>query len=338
MNTMDRVTVVIPNWNGLKWLGPCLRSLRAQSFKGFRTIVVDNGSEDGSIHFLQSEFPEVEIVALPKNVGFAAGMNAGIRAAHGEYIAALNNDTEAHPEWLTRMVEVMDAKPEFAIFASKIMNYRQRDIFDSLGDGYRRSGLAFHLATESRDDGSIVEPFEVFGACAAACFYRRSMLDEIGLYDDDFFAYMEDVDLCIRARMAGYRCLAVPQAVVYHVGSASHGGTASAFSVRLTARNILLVIIKNIPATMLPRVLLTTVLVQSAVVAEALFTGRRPWLRKHIGAYFKGLGDAMSALPATLRKRKQILLLRRISARQFSREITRAQAQLRAFNAKFPKH
>ena len=332
----ERITVVIPNWNGVKWLGPCLRSLRAQSFKDFRTIVVDNGSADSSIDFLRSEFPDVEIVALPKNLGFAAGMNAGIRAAHGEFIAALNNDTEAHPEWLARMVEVMDAKPEFAIFASKIMNYRQRDIFDSLGDGYRRSGLAFNFATERRDDGSIVEPFEVFGACAAACFYRRSMLDVIGLYDDDFFAYMEDVDLCVRARMAGYRCIAVPQAVVYHIGSASHGGGASAFSVRLSARNTLLVIVKNIPASMLPRFLFTTVLVQSAVIAEALFTRRRLWLRKHIGAYFKGLGEAMVALPATLRKRKRISLLRRISTRDFSRELDRVESQRRAFAAKFP--
>lgn len=332
----EKVTVVIPNWNGLKWLGPCLRSLRGQSFKDFKTIIVDNGSADGSIDYLRSEFPEVEIVALPKNVGFASGMNAGIRAARGEFIAALNNDTEAHPDWLMKMVEAMDANPEYSIFASKIMDFKRRDVFDSLGDGYRRSGLAFNLATERRDDGSIVEPFEVFGACAAACFYRRAMLDEIGLYDDDFFAYMEDVDLCVRARLAGYRCLAVPRAVVYHVGSASNGGGPSAFSVRLTARNIPLVIIKNIPATLLPRVVLTMVLVQAAVIAEALFTRRRPWLRKHLGAYFKGLGEAVLALPATLRKRRQVARLRRISARDFSRELDRAETQRRAFAAKFP--
>ena len=164
------------------------------------------------------------------------------------------------------------------------------------------------------------------------------MLDEIGLYDEDFFAYMEDVDLSIRARLAGYRCLAVPRSIVYHVGSASHGGAASAFSVRLTARNMVLVIIKNTPLTMLPRVVLASLLVQSAVIAEALFTRRRLWLRKLIGAYFKGLAEVIPAIPAALRKRRQIALLRRISAKQFSRDIARAKAQRRAFNEKLPKN
>jgi GT2 family glycosyltransferase len=333
----EKVTVIIPNWNGMKWLGPCLSSLRSQSFRDFRIIVVDNGSTDGSVAYMQQAFPDVEIVALPQNAGFAAGMNAGIRVARGQYIAALNNDTEAHPDWLLRMVEVMDSHPNHAIFASRIMDFQHRDVFDSLGDGYGRSGLSFKLASKRRDDGSISEPFDVFGACAAACFYRRDLLDHIGLYDEDFFAYMEDVDLCVRARLAGYRCLAVPKATVYHVGSATSGGSASAFSVRLTARNIILVIVKNVPAAMLPRMLATTFLVQFVAVAEALLTGRRPWLRQHIGAYFKGLAEAAGALPAALEKRRAIKHLRRISAREFSRDIARATSQRRELEARLPR-
>ena len=334
---VERITVVIPNWNGLKWLQPCLQSLRNQSFKDFRTIVVDNGSVDGSVAFMRSEFPEVEVVELPVNIGFAGGMNAGIRRAQGEFVAALNNDTEVDAEWLAQMVNAIDSHPDYSIFASKIMDFKQRDIFDSIGDGYSRSGLSFKFAAKHRDNGSFKEPFEVFGACAAACLYRRSMLDLIGHYDDDFFAYMEDVDLCVRARMAGFRCLAVPGAIVYHVGSATSGGTASAFSVRLTARNLLTVMLKNMPAAVLPRMLLTTFVVQSGAVAEALLTNRRPWLRQHMTSYLKGLIEAMASLGTTLRKRKQVSRHWKLNAAQVSSEITRCKMQRRAIDAMLTK-
>ena len=317
--------------------GPLLRSLRAQSFRDFRTVVVDNGSADGSVEFIRAEFPEVQIVALPVNVGFAAGMNVGIRAAAGACIVALNNDTEVDPQWLEQMVRAIDDHPDFSVFASKIMDFKQRDIFDSIGDGYAHSGLSFKLAAKCRDDGSFTEPFEVFGACAAACSYRRAMLDDIGLYDEDFFAYMEDVDLCIRARLAGYLCLAVPNAVVYHVGSATSRGTASAFSVRLTARNLLTFMINNMPASMLPRMLVTTLMVQSGAVLQALLTDQRPWLRKNLSAYAKGVIDALAALPSTLRKRKQLSRLRRIGAAEFSKELSRPGVQRRGIESRLTK-
>lgn len=329
-----RVSVVIPNWNGLKWLGPCLRSLRRQTYKDFEIILVDNGSADGSVAFLQTEFPEVRIVPLPVNVGFAAGMNAGIRVAEGAYIAALNNDTEADPLWLANMVSVMDEQPGFSIFACKILDFTRRDIFDSLGDGYSRSGLSFKIAARMKDDGSLSEPFEVFGACAAACIYRKTMLDEIGLYDEDFFAYMEDVDLCIRARLAGYRCLAVPSAIVYHVGSATSGGSASAFSVRLTTRNLLTVILKNMPAAMLPRMLLTSAIVQLGAVVQAFTTSKRPWLRQHFGAYRAGLVEAIRSIPAALEKRRQLEPLRKLTASEFSRELDKARLMRRDMERK----
>lgn len=329
MTLNGRVSVVIPNWNGRKWLGPCLQSLRRQSYRNFKIIVVDNGSVDGSVSFLQTEFPEVQIVTLPVNVGFAAGMNAGIRVAQGTYIAALNNDTEVDADWLANMVAVMDAQPEFSVFACKIMDFTRRDIFDSLGDGYSRSGLSFKLAARCRDDGSFTEPFEVFGACAAACIYRKSMLDEVGLYDEDFFAYMEDVDLCIRARLAGYRCLAIPSAVVYHVGSATSGGSASAFSVRLTTRNVFAVILKNVPLAMLPRMLVTTSVVQMAAIMQAFTTDKRPWLRQHFRAYLAGLSEAFQSIPAVLSKRKKLAPLRRLSVADFSGALDKTK-QMRA--------
>jgi GT2 family glycosyltransferase len=233
------------------------------------------------------------------------------------------------------MVEVMDARPEFAVFACKIMDFTRRNIFDSLGDGYSRSGLSFKLAAKCTDDGSIFEPFEVFGACAAACIYRKALLDDIGLYDEDFFAYMEDVDLCIRARLAGYRCLAIPKGVVYHVGSATSGGSASAFSVRLTTRNLFAVIFKNMPATLLPRIILTTVAVQAGAVLQAFTTSQRPWLRQQFGAYLKGLGEAITSLPEVLAKRRKTAHLRTLSAKAFSREIENARQMRRAMEIKF---
>ena len=332
------VSVVIPNWNGMKWLGTCLQSLRGQTFRDFEIIVVDNGSVDESVEFMRTEYPKVKIVPLPVNVGFAAGMNAGIRVAEGNYIAALNNDTEADPQWLARMVAVIEKQAEFSIFACKIMDFKQRDIFDSLGDGYSRSGLSFKLAARCKDDGTLNEPFEVFGACAAACIYRKSMLDEIGLYDEDFFAYMEDVDLCVRARLAGYRCLAIPDAIVYHVGSATSGGSASAFSVRLTTRNLFAVILKNMPLSMLPRILLTTASVQFAAIIQAFTTNKRPWLRQHFKAYLAGLQEAVRQVPAVLKKRKSNAPIRRMSAAAFSQELNKARKMRNELDKKLARH
>jgi GT2 family glycosyltransferase len=298
----ERVSVIVPNWDGLRWLERCLTSLRTQTFRDFKVYLVDNGSADGSVAFVTANFPEVAVLALPRNIGFAGGVNAGFRAAAGEFLVPLNNDTEADLHWLERLVEAADRNPRVGMLASQIMDFTDRTRFDCLGDGYSRLGMSNKIAAGLQDIGAFSKPFEVFGACAAACLYRRSMLDDIGLYDEDFFAYMEDVELSVRARLAGYLCLAVPGATVFHVGSATHGGTASGFSVRLTTRNIYAIIARDIPVRVVPRMLLGAVAAQLAVVVLAL-VGRKSNLRPHLGAFAKGLIDAVRVAPAMVAKR-----------------------------------
>ncbi len=315
----ERVSVIIPNLNGSRWLRPCLESLRAQTYRDFRTYLVDNGSSDGSAAWTATHYPEVKVVELPCNLGFAGGMNVGFRAAEGELLVPLNNDTEADPHWLERLVAAADAHPSVGLFASQIMDFTDRTRFDCLGDGYNRLGMSYKIAAGQRDTGAFAEPLPVFGACAAACLYRRSMLDDIGLYDEDFFAYMEDVELSVRARLAGHRCLALPGATVFHVGSATNGGTASAFSVRLTTRNIYAILARDIPGRLVPRMLLGTVAAQFAVAFLAL-VGRKPNLRPHLGAFARGLLEAVRLAPAMIAKRGTAPV--RISAREFDEMIT----------------
>lgn len=322
---MEKVSVVIPNWNGERWLRPCLDALRRQSFKDFAAYIVDNGSQDGSLALLRREYPEVHIVALPENRGFSAAMNAGIKASGGAYIAALNNDTEADPDWLAALVDILDRRPDVGFCASKILDFADRSIIDTVGDSYTRLGIAFKLGARQRDCGQFAEVFEVFGACAAAAIYRRTMLADIGLFDEDFFCYMEDVDLCVRARLAGYRCLSVPNAIVYHVGSASSGGGASAFVVRMMTKNIFNVLLKDIPAPLLFLMLPLTVCALFGELMVSLTTPRYPWLRRNLRAYFSGLAAAIGHAPGMLRKRRDVRASRRINSMEFLRQLVAAE-------------
>jgi GT2 family glycosyltransferase len=322
-----RVAVVIPNWNGAHLLRGCLDSLRRQSLRDFVVCVVDNGSKDESLVLLAAEYPEVEVVALPVNVGFASGVNAGIRATRAPYVVLLNNDTEAAPDWLAELVATMDAHPQYAYAASKLLDYKQRDIIDCVADGFSPIGIPFKVGAYERDVGQYDKPFELFGACAAASLYRRSMLDEIGLFDDDWFAYIEDVELSLRAQVAGYRGVAVVSAKVFHMGSASSGGGPSAFTVRLSARNVWWTIFKCLPAGLLWRVVPAAAAAQVVLVFQALLLGRFPWLRRNFGAFFGGLGDALRGLPKVLRKRRSVV--RRIDAAELLRRMQAGGAQQR---------
>jgi hypothetical protein len=327
---MERVAVIIPNWNGKRFLVPCLASLRAQTFTDFAVYVVDNGSTDGSVDLVRSQFPEVRVVGLPGNQGFSAAINAGIANSRGEYVAALNNDTEADPRWLEELVTILDARPEIGFCASKVLDYSDRGVIDSFGDGYRRTGVAFKFGELERDSGQFAEPLDVFSACAAASIYRRSMLADIGTFDEDFFCYLEDVDLGIRAQLAGYRCLAVPSARVFHIGSASTGGDMSEFSLRMTAKNIVNILLKDIPGPLLLQMIPLVVAGQTVMILESLLTNRRPKLRKHLRGYLQGLVAALRQAPAMLRKRPSVQKCRRITVSQFADLVARSEAQKRA--------
>ena len=294
-----RVTVVIPNWNGKKFLDVCLTSLRNQSFGDFQTTIVDNGSADGSVEYVRNNFPEIRMLPLGENRGFSAGVNAGIRDAHSEYVALLNNDTEVDPGWIEALVQAAEAHPEAGLFASKLVDFHDRRLLDGAGDALRRSGLPYRLGHAEVDRGQYAEPAFVFGACAAAALYRRSMFEVIGVFDEDFFAYCEDGDLSFRAQLAGYRCLYVPSSIVYHMGSASTGGKRSPMATRLGTQNGLSLLVKNLPA---PLVFRTLPFVLAGQLSRLLVTAATSTL----GAHFRGLGGALRLLPRMLRKRRRI--------------------------------
>lgn len=319
-SVVPRITVVVPNWNGERFLDTCLGSLREQAFKDFRTVLVDNGSTDGSLELVSRNFPEVDVISIRENLGFSAAVNAGIRASDTELVALLNNDTEMDPGWLENLVRIAEDHPEAGFFASKLVDFRNHSILDGAGDALRRNGLPYRVGHGERDRGQYEKPGYVFGACAAAALYRRDMLEKIGLFDEDFFAYCEDGDLSFRAQLASYRCLYVPEAVVYHVGSASTGGKRSLTATRLGTRNGLWLLVKNLPTPLVSAFLPFFLLGQLSRLAVTTVSG--VW-RAHLA----GLLEAIRLLPLMLRKRREVQKSRRVSVayvRELLRESSRS--------------
>ena len=321
-----RLTVVIPNWNTKRFLAPCLNSLQKQTFTDFETILVDSGSTDDSLAFMAEYFPKVHTIALGENRGFSGAVNAGIQATEGEYVVLLNNDTEQDAGWLAALVDAAERHPEAALFASKLLDFHDHTILDGAGDALRRSGLPYRLGHGETDRERFDEERYVFGACAAAALYRRSLFEEIGPFDNDFFAYCEDGDVSFRAQLAGHRCLYVPGAIVYHVGSASTGGKRSPTSTRLGTRNGLLLLAKDLPASLLVRWLPSILLGQLSRLLVATLSG--------VGAaHLQGLAEAWRMLPLMLQKRREVQKTRRVSdayLRELLRESSRRAARSRS--------
>lgn len=243
------ISVIVLNYNGRGHLGPCLESLRRQTFQDFETILVDNGSSDGSVDFVRRLFPEVRCVANPSNLGFSAGNNVGIRLACGELIALLNNDTVAADTWLEHLRLAARKYPHAGVFASKLLLFHQKGHLDAAGDDFHAAGFAAKRGWLQPDGPPFDSGTDVFGACAAAAMYRLAVLRDAGMFDEDFFANGEDVDLSFRARLAGSSCRYVPEAVVYHKGGATIGQSDHWFY--LMRRNQIWIMVKNMPAALL---------------------------------------------------------------------------------------
>jgi len=244
-----KVTVIIPNWNGRQWLSDCLGALTAQRFKNFQTLVVDNASTDGSQEFIEKEYPHVTLIQLTENTGFATAVNRGIKAANTEYVALLNNDTRPLPEWLESLVKATEnTSPETALLASCMLNMDNPSIIDNAGDQLTRQGAA-----RKRGHGQPANHYstadEILSPCGGAALYRKTLFDDVGYFDERFFAYLEDVDLGLRSQLRGYKCLYVPKAKVLHRGHGS--GLPQGKYVRLITRNRLLLLFKNLPAQVL---------------------------------------------------------------------------------------
>ena len=299
------VSIVIVTWNGRQHLDACLAGAAAQTGVAAETIVVDNGSTDGTADVIRARYPWVRLVQLPDNRGFAGGNNAGVREARGRYVALLNNDTSADPGWLRALLGGVDEAGGYALVTSRIVYMHDPGVIDSAGDGVLRWGGAFKRHHgEPASAATVTE--EVFGVCGAACLMPKAVFDELGGFDEDFFASHEDVDLSYRARLRGYRCRYVADAVVRHVGSATLG-TVSAFSVFQGQRNLEWMYVKNTPASLLFRTLAGHVVYDIAAAVHFARIGMlRPYLRAKIAA--------AAGLPRMLRKRAVIQRGRRVGA------------------------
>mgnify|MGYP001819858245 CR=1 FL=1 len=288
--------IVIPNWNGRHMLEICLPSLYNQSFDNFTGIVVDNGSTDGSADYLRSNYPQVEVVELQENCGFSAAVNRGIVAGRREWVLLLNNDIEMAPNCLGHLSLQAASEPQIRMFALKMLSYADRTVLDGAGDGVLRGGVGYRFGTLEPDSGKYNLKREVFGACAGAALYHRTLFHQVGLFDEEFFAYLEDVDFNLRAVRAGIRCCYVPEAVVYHVGSATSGSKINKLTVRLTTRNNIFVICKNYSLSMLIRFFLPLLAYQFFWLVFVIKKGQ-------LIAYISGIVEAIPRVAAMVRKR-----------------------------------
>ena len=288
------VSIIIPNWNGRHHLEACLSSLRNQTFTDFEVILVDNDSSDGSQEFVLENFPEVRLVELESNQGFTGGCNAGFEVALGAFIVLLNNDTEADSNWLSSLVDAFGRNSDAGILASRIMLFDRRDHFHSAGDCYSIDGIPGNRGVWQEDRDQSSEEEEVFSACGAAAAYRRSMSDEIGFLDDDFYFSCEDVDMGWRAHLAGWRVIYVPSAVIYHKLKATGGNVTGSY---YDGRNFLYLIWKNYPWPLLRRHLIPIIRAQLRITWEALISWRGKAARARLRGQFAGLTGVIRMLP-----------------------------------------
>jgi GT2 family glycosyltransferase len=305
---MPEIAVIVVNWNGAHLLKTCLTSLREQTWRDFETILVDNGSSDESLALVARDFPDVRVIALDENLGLAGGTNVGIEATDAPIIATLNNDTEVDAHWLEELKRALDAHPEAGSVASKLLLFDRRDVIHSAGDFYRVDGVPGNRGVWQPDDGRYTQSELIFGACAGAAAYRRTMLEDVGGFDDTFFMYCEDVDLAFRGQLLGYRCVFAPNAIVYHMLSATGGGPLASY---YCGRNFLRVIARDMPAGLLGRVWPRVVLAQLRFTWESLRHAREPAAR----ARLRGQLDGLRELPRLLGERREIQRRRRVPIR-----------------------
>jgi GT2 family glycosyltransferase len=300
------VSVIIPNWNGAHHLPDCLGSLQRQRYRPFEVIVVDNGSTDGSLALLARDYPEVRVIPLGENRGFAPGCNVGLRAARGDIVVLLNNDTEVDPGWLEAIVAAFERHPEAGSVASKMLLYDRRDHLHTTGDFYRLDGTPGNRGVWQRDEGQFEREEPVFSACGGSAAYRRAMLDQIGLLDEAFFFSCEDVDLGWRAQLAGWACVYAPAAVVYHKVSATGAGVINSY---YDGRNFIYLIVKNYPWSLLRRHWRAVLRAQWRITRDAL----RAWRGAAARARLRGQLAGLAGIPRMWLARRAVQCTRQVS-------------------------
>ncbi len=284
---MQIATVVIPNLNGMQYLKACLDSLMDQSRQDFSVLLIDNGSEDGSADYVESHYPEITVCRFPKNEGFCRAVNEGIRMAQTPYVILLNNDTVCETSFIEKMISGIEQEERCFSCAAKMVQMKNPELMDDGGDYYCALGWAYALGK-----GKAAKRYdrrrEIFSACAGAAIYRREIFDEIGLFDEEHFAYLEDVDVAYRAKIAGYRNYYIPDAVVHHVGSATSGSVYNEFKIRYSSRNTrnsIYLIYKNMPWL---QILINLPFLAVGFLAKLLFFTKKGYRREYTAGLWKG--------------------------------------------------
>ena len=279
------ISVVIPNYNGKRFLNDVLESLAQQTVHPREIIMVDNGSTDGSCEFAEKNYPEVRIVRFPDNTGFAAAVNEGIRQSSGKFVLLLNNDTEAAPTFVEELYRsILRHKKAFSCQA-KMVNFQNRRELDDAGDFYSALGWAFARG-KGRNADLYNEEERIFSSCAGAAIYRRDLLLELGLFDEEHFAYLEDLDIGYRARLKGYENWYAPKAVVYHWGSGTSGSRYNQFKIRYSSRNNVYMIYKNMP---LPQILLNLPFLLAGFGIKLLYFTLKGFGREYAAGIWNGI-------------------------------------------------
>lgn len=278
-----KVTVIIPNYNGLAFMEPCFAALEVQDCQDFEILVVDNGSSDGSAEWLKER--GIPSIFLESNTGFSGAVNVGIREAKTPYVLLLNNDTEVTASFVREMVAAIEVSHRIFAVSSKMIQLCHKELMDSAGDMYSLLGWAYQRGVGQSASG-YNRPREVFSACAGAAIYRRSVFEEIGYFDEMHFAYLEDVDICYRAKLYGYYNRYCPRAVVYHVGSGTSGSKYNSFKVKLAARNQIYLNYKNMPTIQL---LVNSLPLALGMGVKYLFFKKRGFAADYVAGVKEGL-------------------------------------------------
>ena len=307
-SSAPKFSVLIVNYNGLKHLQECLESLQAQSFQDFEIIFVDNASHDGSVDFVRQAFPQVKLVLSSINLGFAGGNNFGIPECHGKWIFFLNNDTRLDLDCLAQLSLACDTLGAGAL-ACLMVDYYHTNLVDSGGDTLYAAGPTYTFRGLPVSDPLFSAPREITAACGGASVWRRDVLDQVGIFDDDFFLNFEDLDLSFRTRHAGYSIWMMPSAKVYHKGSATIGHNTRS-SVYYCSRNLLWMRLKNYPARVLLRHGISILATETLTCLVMLFRGSGRW-------WFEGFRDQFKLIPKMLGKRKTILSQSKLTSAQF---------------------
>lgn len=283
MSNRIKVTVIIPNYNGLKFMEPCFKALELQIYHKFQILVVDNGSTDGSVEWLKEH--QIPTIFLDTNTGFSGAVNVGIRAAKTPYVLLLNNDTEPDCHFIGEMVKAIERSPKIFSVSSKMIQMYHPDLMDDAGDMYSVLGWAFQRGV-GRPEKIYKKSCRVFTACAGAAIYRREVFETIGYFDEMHFAYLEDIDVGYRAKIYGYDNVFCPEAVVYHVGSGTSGSKYNSFKVKLAARNNVYLNYKNMRTWQL---LLNSPCLLAGTFVKFLFFKKMGFGKDYVSGFLEGI-------------------------------------------------